>query len=74
VVLVEVNGAKPSVLAVEDKPKIPVLAESIIEAELGYNVLSAANARQALAVLEQHGSIAMASGPFGRPTGSALGG
>jgi hypothetical protein len=35
VVLVEVNGAKPSVLAVEDKPKIPVLAESIIEAELG---------------------------------------
>jgi DNA-binding NtrC family response regulator len=45
--------AKPTtVLVVEDEPTVRVLAESIIEA-LGYLILSAANAREAIALLEQ---------------------
>jgi CheY-like chemotaxis protein len=45
--------AKPTtVLVVEDEPTVRVLAESIIEA-LGYMILSAANAREAIALLEQ---------------------
>ena len=45
--------AKPTtVLVVEDEPTVRVLAESIIEA-LGYVILSAANAREAIALLEQ---------------------
>lgn len=44
---------KPTtVLVVEDEPTVRVLAESIIEA-LGYVILSAANAREAIALLEQ---------------------
>jgi CheY-like chemotaxis protein len=45
--------AKPTtVLVVEDEPTVRALAESIIEA-LGYLILSAANAREAIALLEQ---------------------
>jgi CheY-like chemotaxis protein len=45
--------AKPTtVLVVEDEPTVRVLAESIIAA-LGYMILSAANAREAIALLEQ---------------------
>jgi|SRR5580704_6720730 CheY-like chemotaxis protein len=45
--------AKPTtVLVVEDEPTIRTLAESIIGA-LGYMILSAANAREAIALLEQ---------------------
>ena len=45
--------AKPTTaLVVEDEPTVRALAESIIEA-LGYRVLSAANAREAIALLEQ---------------------
>ena len=45
--------AKPTtVLVVEDEPTVRALAESIIEA-LGYMSLSAANAREAIALLEQ---------------------
>ena len=45
--------AKPATaLVVEDEPTIRALAESIIEA-LGYRILSAANAREAIALLEQ---------------------
>ena len=45
--------AKPTtVLVVEDEPTVRALAESIIEA-LGYMILSAANAREAIALLEQ---------------------
>ena len=45
--------AKPTtVLVVEDEPTIRILAESIVEA-LGYVILSAANAREAIALLEQ---------------------
>ena len=47
--------AKPSktVLVVEDEPTVLALAVSIIEDDLGYAALSAANAREALALLEQ---------------------
>ena len=45
--------AKPTtVLVVEDEPTVRALAESIIE-PLGYMTLSAANAREAIALLEQ---------------------
>ena len=48
---------KPTtVLVVEDEPTVRVLAESIIE-ELGYVILSAANAREAIALLEQEEHI-----------------
>ena len=44
--------AKPTtVLVVEDEPTVRALAESIIEA-LGYLILSAANATEAIALLE----------------------
>jgi len=47
------RNAKPAtVLVVEDEPTVRALAESIIEA-LGYMILSAANAREAIALLEQ---------------------
>jgi CheY-like chemotaxis protein len=50
---VKPKHAKPTtVLVVEDEPTVRALAESIIEA-LGYIILSAANAREALALLEQ---------------------
>jgi CheY-like chemotaxis protein len=47
--------AKPSktILVVEDEPTVLALAVSIIEDDLGYAALSAANAREALALLEQ---------------------
>ena len=45
--------AKPTTaLVVEDEPTVRALAESIIEA-LGCRILSAANAREAIALLEQ---------------------
>src|ERR1700731_5007620 len=49
----KLENAKPTtVLVVEDEPTVRALAESIIEA-LGYRILSAANAREAIALLEQ---------------------
>jgi DNA-binding NtrC family response regulator len=49
--------AKPTtVLVVEDEPTVRTLAESIIEA-LGCMILSAANAREAMALLEQDEAI-----------------
>ena len=51
------RNAKPTtVLVVEDEPTVRALAESIIEA-LGHMILSAANAREAIALLEQHEPI-----------------
>ena len=41
-----------TVLVAEDEPTVRVLAESIIE-DHGYRTLSAANAREAIALLEQ---------------------
>ena len=47
------RNAKPTtVLVVEDEPTVRALAESIIEA-LGCMILSAANAKEAIALLEQ---------------------
>jgi CheY-like chemotaxis protein len=46
------NANPTTVLVVEDEPTVRALAESIIEA-LGYLILSAANAREAIALLEQ---------------------
>ena len=47
------NSAKPTtVLVVEDELTVRALAESIIEA-LGYVILSAANAREAIALMGQ---------------------
>ena len=51
-----VNAKPTTVLVVEDEPTVRALAESIIEA-LGYMMLSAANAREAIALLEQHEPI-----------------
>jgi two-component system cell cycle sensor histidine kinase/response regulator CckA len=51
------NREKPTtILVVEDEPTVRVLAESIIEA-LGYVILSAANAREAIALLEHEEHI-----------------
>ena len=47
------RNAKPTtVLVVEDEPTVRTLAESIIET-LGFTIFSAANAREAIALLEQ---------------------
>ena len=46
------NAKSTTVLLVEDEPTVRALAESMIEA-LGYMILSAANAREAIALLEQ---------------------
>ena len=43
----------PVVLVVEDEPTIRALAVSIIEDNLGWRTLSAADAREALALLEE---------------------
>jgi CheY-like chemotaxis protein len=49
--------AKPTtVLVVEDEPTVRTLAESIIET-LGFTIFSAANAREAIALLEQDEDI-----------------
>ena len=46
------HAKSTTVLVVEDEPTVRALAESMIEA-LGYMILSAANAREAIALLEQ---------------------
>ena len=46
------HAKSTTVLVVEDEPTVRALAESIIEA-LDYMILSAANAREAIALLEQ---------------------
>ena len=46
----------PTILVVEDEPTVRALAESIIET-LGYRTLSAASAREAIALLEQESSV-----------------
>jgi len=50
------NAESTTVLVVEDEPTVRALAESVIEG-LGYTILSAANAREAIALLEQDESI-----------------
>ena len=46
------HAKSTTALVVEDEPTVRALAESMIEA-LGYRILSAANAREAIALLEQ---------------------
>src|SRR5579872_5264411 len=48
----------PAVLVAEDEPTVRALAESII-GELGYATFSAANAREALALLEEGAPITL---------------
>jgi CheY-like chemotaxis protein len=55
-------------LVVEDEPTVRVLAESIIES-LGYTILSAANAREAIALLEQDEAIDILFSDINLPDG-----
>ena len=58
----------PAVLVAEDEPTIRALAESIIE-ELGYSTFSAANAREALAVLDGGAPITLLFTDINMPDG-----
>ena len=61
--------AKPTTaLVVEDEPTVRAPAESIIEA-LGYRILSAANAREAIALLEQDEHIDLLCTDINLPDG-----
>lgn len=53
-----------TVLVVEDEPTVRELAESIV-ADAGYKTLSAANARQAIALLQQNEPIELFNLPDG---------
>ena len=57
-----------AVLVAEDDPTVRALAESII-AELGYATFSAANAREALAVLENDAPITLLLTDINMPDG-----
>ena len=57
-----------AVLVAEDEPTIRALAESII-AELGYSTFSAANTREALAVLENGAAITLLFTDINMPDG-----
>jgi CheY-like chemotaxis protein len=57
------------VLIVEDEPTVLALAESIV-AEMGYTTLSAANAREALALLNEEPSINVLFTDISMPDGA----
>ena len=57
-----------TVLVAEDEPIVRALAESIIE-EVGYTTFSAANAREALALLEDGASITLLFTDINMPDG-----
>ena len=57
-----------TVLVAEDEPTVRALAESIIE-EVGYTTFSAANAREALALLEDGASITLLFTDINMPDG-----
>ena len=57
-----------AVLVAEDEPTVRALAESIIE-ELGYKTISAANAREALALLENDSAITLLFTDINMPDG-----
>ena len=64
------RNAKPTtVLLVEDEPTVRALAESIIEA-LGYMILSAANAREAIALFQHDEPIDILFTDINLPDGS----
>ena len=58
----------PAVLVAEDEPTVRTLAESII-AEFGYETFSAANAREALAVLDDGALITLLFTDINMPDG-----
>ena len=58
----------PAVLVAEDEPTVRTLAESII-AETGYETFSAANAREALAVLDDGAPITLLFTDINMPDG-----
>src|SRR5436309_16061845 len=58
----------PAVLVAEDEPTVRTLAESII-AEIGYETFSAANAREALAVLDDGAPIVLLFTDINMPDG-----
>ena len=58
----------PAVLVAEDEPTVRALAEAIIEG-LGYSTFSAANAREALAVLESGAAITLLFTDINMPDG-----
>ena len=64
------HATSTTVLVVEDEPTVRALAESIIEA-LGYMILSAANARVAIALLEQDEPIDILFTDINLPDGPA---
>ena len=62
------KSTRPCVLVAEDEPTVRALAESIIE-ELGHSTFSAANAREALAVLETDAPITLLFTDINMPDG-----
>jgi CheY-like chemotaxis protein len=58
----------PAVLVAEDESTVRALAESIIE-ELGYSTFAAANAREALAILESGAPITLLFTDINMPDG-----
>lgn len=62
------KSTAPAVLVAEDEPTVRALAESIIE-ELGYSTFSAANAREALAILENDAPITLLFTDINMPDG-----
>ena len=62
------GSTPPAVLVAEDEPTVRALAESIIE-ELGYLTFSAANAREAIAVLESGAAITVLFTDINMPDG-----
>src|SRR6476660_7179301 len=62
------KSARRAVLVAEDEPTVRTLAESII-AETGYETFSAANAREALAVLDDGAPITLLFTDINMPDG-----
>ena len=62
------KSTPPAVLVAEDEPTVRALAESIID-ELGYETFSAANAREALAVLDDGAAITLLFTDINMPDG-----
>jgi CheY-like chemotaxis protein len=62
------KSTPPAVLVAEDEPTVRSLAESIIE-ELGYLTFSAANAREALAILESGAAVMLLFTDINMPDG-----
>jgi CheY-like chemotaxis protein len=62
------RGKRKVILVVEDEPTVRALAESNIQ-ELGFETLSAASAREAIALLEEHDAIFLLFTDIGLPDG-----